>query len=67
MNRRSRWCRLGSMWWLAQQNVPVGAAATTRTVAVTANAITATVTPVNPAAGTPTGTVEFFDGLGEVP
>ena len=43
----------------AQQNVPVGAAATTLTVAVSPNAVTATVTAVNPAAGTPTGTVEF--------
>jgi Bacterial Ig-like domain (group 3) len=54
----------------AQQNVPVGAAATTTTVAVAPDAITATVAPVNPDAGTPTGTVEFSvngDVVGSAP
>jgi hypothetical protein len=42
-----------------QQTVAVGAAATTLTVAVTPHAVTATVTAPDPAAGTPTGTVQF--------
>jgi hypothetical protein len=46
----------------AQQTVAVGAAATTLTLDVGPNAITATVTPVNPAAGTPAGTVQFSVG-----
>jgi hypothetical protein len=43
----------------AQQAIPVGAAATATTIAVTSHEITATTTATNPAAGTPTGTVSF--------
>lgn len=42
------------------QSLTVSQAATTSSVAVDANAVTATVTPTAPGAGAPTGTVRFY-------